>query len=103
MKETVERVKAMEERFDRVLHAVTMLSAALDHYAETQADIVELERYYDSKDWLQDFAADEAGQLPDDLKRGVLSEDGLWDLLSDNREMKERMKELLEGCTLIQP
>ena len=28
------------------------------------------------------FADDEAGLLPKDLKRGVLSEDGLWNLLT---------------------
>jgi len=36
-----------------------------------------------------DFAADEAGNLPPDLKRGVLSEDGIWNLLSDYREIQK--------------
>ena len=34
-------------------------------------------------------AADEAGNLPPDLKRGVLSEDGIWNLLSDYREIQK--------------
>ena len=46
----------------------------------------ELAAYYASDEWKQDFAADEAGLLPDDLKRGVLSEDGLYNLLEENRE-----------------
>ena len=37
-----------------------------------------------------DFAADEAGNLPPDLKRGVLSEDGIWNLLSDYREIQKK-------------
>ena len=40
-----------------------------------------LAEYYGSDEWKQDFADDEAGRLPKDLKRGVLSEDGLWNLL----------------------
>ena len=35
-------------------------------------------------------AADEAGNLPPDLKRGVLSEDGIWNLLSDYREIQKK-------------
>lgn len=37
--------------------------------------------YYGSDDWKQDFAADEAGMLPHDLRRGVLSEDGIYNAL----------------------
>lgn len=45
-----------------------------------------LDAYYTSDEWKQDFADDEAGLLPKDLKRGVLSEDGLYDLLEQIRD-----------------
>ena len=48
-----------------------------------------LGKYYGSELWKLDYAADEAGNLPPDLKRGVLSEDGLWNLLSDYRELQK--------------
>ena len=32
--------------------------------------------------------------LPTDLKRGVLSEDGVWNLLEEIRAIKERMQDL---------
>ena len=35
---------------------------------------------------LEDFADNEAGLLPNDLKRGVLSKDGLFNLLERYRE-----------------
>ena len=41
-----------------------------------------LASYYSSREWKEDFAADEAGLFPKSLKRGILSEDGLWNLLS---------------------
>lgn len=40
-----------------------------------------LEVYYTGDDWKRDIADDEAGLLPKDLKRGVLSEDGIYNLL----------------------
>ena len=77
---------------ERASAAVMELSAALDKYAEVKDDLIAISDYYESEDWKRDFADDEAGRLPDNLKRGVLSEDGLWNLLADNRELLERMK-----------
>ena len=45
-----------------------------------------LEQYYGSDDWKLDFADDEAGALPADLPRGVLSEDGIFNALDAYRE-----------------
>ena len=90
----IERISKMEFRMDRISAIVMELSAVLDKYAAVQDDIAALSEYYGSDEWKQDFADDEAGILPSDLKRSVLSEDGLWNLLSDNRELMERMKEM---------
>ena len=40
-----------------------------------------LEAYYTSGEWREDYESDERGELPPDLKRGVLSQDALYDLL----------------------
>lgn len=96
--EQIERIKLMELRLDRASSAVMELSAALEKYNEAQDDISQLDAYYTSDEWKQDFAADEAGELPPSLRRGVLSEDAIWNVLSDNREMAVR---LLEAVTAI--
>ena len=93
----VERIKLMEERFDRVSDAVTKLSEALEAYRSEQDELSILNSYYGSDEWRQDFADDEAGRLPKDLKRGVLSEDGVWDVLSENQVLLVRMRELLRA------
>ena len=72
---TLQRIAAMEAAFDRTAAAVQAL--------ETNA-------------WREDFEADEAGLVPKDLKRGVLSEDGLYNLLGDIVSLHERMKEFCE-------
>jgi hypothetical protein len=89
--EQIKRIRQMERRMKRVANAVTKLSAALENYEAVQEDIAALEQYYSSEAWKQDFADDEAGLLPSDLKRGVLSEDGIWNLLSDARELNKRI------------
>lgn len=94
--EQIERIKQMEERLDAVSAAVEQLTAALDKYQQVADSLAELNAYYGSDLWKQDFAADEAGQLPHDLKRGVLSEDGLWNVLAENRILELRLSKLLD-------
>lgn len=91
-KEQIERIGKMEQRLERASAAVKRLSTALDKWEEAQDDIAALDEYYGSNDWRKDFEDDEAGLLPADLKRGVLSEDGIWNLLTDCKEMKQRLK-----------
>lgn len=40
--------------------------------------------------WRADFEADEEGELPADLPRGVLSEDGIYNVLTEYVERKNR-------------
>ncbi len=90
--EQTERISKMELRMERAAKAVMELSAALENYEAVQEDITALEQYYGSEAWKQDYADDEAGLLPIDLRRGVLSEDGIWNLLSDASELNKRLE-----------
>ena len=83
----IERIKWMEQRYNNALAAIKDGSAV--SLKAVKEDVAELSKYYGSELWKQDFAADETGKLPPDLKRGVLSEDGIWNLLSDYREMQK--------------
>lgn len=86
-----ERIAYMEALFDKSEGAVKRLESALEDFAKIENDIAKLKAYYD-KDWRKDFEADEAGKLPKDLKRGVLSEDGLYDLLTDYQCLKDQIR-----------
>ena len=94
--EQINRIQQMERSLDRASQAVMHLSAALDEYAASQDALRQLSDYYGSDVWKQDLAADFAGLLPQDLKRGVLSEDAVWNLLEDVRDLKERMGEMVK-------
>lgn len=91
-KQQIARIRKMERHLDRAMAAVKRLSTALDKWGDAQQAIAALDKYYGSEEWRQDYADDEAGLLPADLKRGVLSEDGIWNLLTDCKELKERLK-----------
>ncbi len=79
--ERVRRVEEMEEAMDALAGAVTALEQALEGWEAARPLREKLAAYYDGGLWLEDYRADEAGQLPAELKRGVLSQDGLYDLL----------------------
>ena len=87
-KKQLARIRQMERRFRAVSTALKRLNAALDKWEAVQDDIAALSEYYSSQEWRKDFEDDEAGLLPEDLKRGVLSEDGLWNLLDSCKELR---------------
>ena len=90
----IERIARMEEYLDEAAAAVSEMSDALDRYLAARDHIRTLADYYDDGTWRKDYEADEAGKLPSDLKRGVLSQDALYDLLCNERELLRRLTEL---------
>ena len=87
----VARIAHFEEILDRAEQEAQQLEAALDGYERMQADLKALEAYYTSQQWKADYTADEKGLLPTDLKRGVLSQDGVDHLLGRYQDLRERM------------
>ena len=84
----IERIKWMEQRFNKALAAIK--DGSTNSLKTIKEDIAKLSKYYSSELWKIDFAAEEAGNLPPDLKRGVLSEDGIWNLLADYRDIQKK-------------
>ncbi len=81
----------MERHLERISHAVIQLSTLIDEYDDVREAAQNLDDYYGSDDWKEDFAADEAGLLPAGMKRGVLSEDAIWNVLEDWRELNQTL------------
>ena len=78
------RVASMELRMNRA--AAALAAREGDPTAPVpealRADLAALRDYYEGPLWRADYAADEAGLLPRTLRRGVLSQDALYELLS---------------------
>ena len=66
-----ERVRFMESLYDKALNGKA-----------SKTDIKILDKYL-ATGFKEDYEADEKGMFPQSLKRGVLSQDGLFDLLEN--------------------
>ena len=86
-----QRINEMEDILDQAIRKMDALEEKMAEYESFQPEIRKLEAYYTSPQWKEDFAADEAGEYPENLKRGVLSEDGIWNVLERNKELRERI------------
>ena len=91
----IKRITEMEALFDEAREVLDQFSEALDKYDAIQSRIAQLDEYYCGDEWTEDFEADEAGLLPADLKRGVLSEDAIFDLLDDNQDLAADMLQIV--------
>jgi hypothetical protein len=91
----IKRIEEMERCLDASRQAVDALERAFDAYEATRKDYKKLCDYYGSRRWMADYEADEAGKLPRDLKRGVLSEDAVYDLITDNHDLAVRMLKVI--------
>lgn len=83
MTQTSQTISQMEARLDQQIAWLQTMELLVETGFSQLTDASELFRYYGSKDWWQHLEADRAGQLPSDLKRGVLSEDGIYNALTD--------------------
>ena len=66
-----------------IIERITHMEALFNRALETRVIPDELRDYYTGGQWLEDYEAEERGELPEDLKRGVLSQDGLWNLMEE--------------------
>ena len=86
-----ERVSAMSAAFRRLDAIVAELNDRLEALEGAREDIAALKEYQESGQWLKDFEADEAKRIPEGTDRAVLSEDGLYNLLSDIDALPSRL------------
>ncbi|MBR4001799.1 MAG: DUF4298 domain-containing protein [Bacteroidales bacterium] len=93
-KRAISRITEMEEKFDALRQSVRALEDAITQSQDFRDNYKALKKYMDSGKWLKDYETDEKGELPPDLKRGVLSQDGLYDLLQDASDVIISLKGL---------
>ena len=92
-----ERIARYERALDELTAAEDALEAALAGFAAAEPLRRALEAYYTGPAWRRDLAADEAGRLPPGLKRGVLSQDAVWDALERAARLERLIHHKEEG------
>ncbi len=77
LQKTIDRVITMERYFNELISASR---EDIENSIQLSDGLEHLIAYYENGEWLSDYERDERGELPRLLKRGVLSQDGLYDL-----------------------
>lgn len=98
----IDRVRKMEALFDEATTVIDSIATQveenkitkklLEEFNNIQPKIEVLQNYYEGEDWLEDYDCDLENLFPPCLKRGVLSEDAIYDLLTDNDILKEQLE-----------
>lgn len=83
LQEIIDRIIKMEFYFDTIQKALELNPDLLQKEAPAGIMLQELTEYYENGQWMADYETDEAGLLPPNLKRGILSEDSVYNLLFD--------------------
>ena len=83
IEEVIARVQKMEGYLDEILEFIKKHPYEIKQDEKIQGMWKELIDYYENGQWLADYECDERGELPKDLKRGVLAEDTLYNLLTE--------------------
>ena len=86
----LERISRMETYLDEVTALTTKLKEQLDAMKAAESHAKALFQYYGSEDW----HADRDLTLPEGFKAGVLSEDSVYDAITDLRDAAFDMLEL---------
>ncbi len=93
----IDRIKRNEERLDNTLKCIHDLEEAFQKLQDNQKEMKLLNKYYGSKEWFQDKENYEQGKIQK-IKAGVLSEDTVWNM---NEEYRELMSELIHFANKI--
>ncbi|MBP5358908.1 MAG: DUF4298 domain-containing protein [Treponema sp.] len=97
IKKSISRIRKMEKILDNLNALMSSLENDLNskvnvkRFLAYQKKVIRLENYYSGPEWKKDFELDEQGAFPPSLKRGVLSEDGIYDALEKNKELMAKI------------
>ena len=86
----IDRIQKMESYLNDCVAATKDLSDEVDRMVKLKNEMTELFNYYGSEDWYSDCEAD----LPEDVSAGILSEDLIYDEITDIRDVAFQMLEL---------
>ena len=84
---------------ERILDSILERVKKQNFDEEFERELYCLTDYYEGPMWRKDFETDEAGNLPKELKRGVLSEDAVFNLLDEVQSLREQNDQI--PCTFL--
>ena len=92
--ENLIRIKEMEYILYKSSELFKHLDNILDKVEANIPNYRKLDNYYSSKYWFEDEKSYSKGELPEDLRCGVLSEDLAYNLFGENQDLAIKMIEI---------
>ena len=83
----IERVRQMELYFDTLQTVLNTKPDAIREDESVKWMLQILLQYYESGQWLQDYELDEMGVFPQNMTRGVLAQDAVYDFLEQMKSV----------------
>jgi len=90
----IEVISEMEEILNKHNDIISTLQDAVEEFKNHQEEYDKLSEYYSSEEYFKDLELDQNGEFPENLSRGVLTEDAVFDLFGDNFNMAVEMLEI---------
>ena len=83
IKFAISRITKMEKLFDDLKFSFEKSKEEFYKNKNLQRKLKSLTNYYENGKWLKDYQLDEENLLPKNLKRGILSQDGIYNFLCE--------------------
>ncbi|MDO4623153.1 MAG: DUF4298 domain-containing protein [Eubacteriales bacterium] len=96
------QIMKMESAYEELEPLITAARNDMELLEKALPLLCELNSYYENGEWMRDFDDDQKGLLPSDLKRGILCEDTIYDLLMDYSELLQQLKRILKKGALFE-
>lgn len=92
------RIEENEQYLDDLLEFINKTKKFTNSLDDINNKLTKLNKYYGSKDWFKDLKEYDKKKL--NIKAGVLSEDGIWNmnenLTESLQELQTKLKEILD-------
>ena len=94
MEERIENITKMENILNHTDELISGMEKLLKKWEQNQQDFDELMNYYTSEERGKDLEDDRLKNIPQDLPRGVLSEDAVFDTYGNRKDLCIKMIKL---------
>lgn len=83
----IQKIVALEKSFNTVEKVLKTMQSALESWENALPDFIALTNYYWSDQWQKDKEDSDKGTLMLDSPHGVLSEDAIYSLYQEQRQL----------------
>ena len=94
MEKRLENITKMENILNRTDELISEMEKLLEKWEQNQHDFNELMNYYTGEERWKDLEDDRLKIIPQDLPRGVLSEDAVFNIYGNRKDLLIKMIKL---------